>query len=68
MENATKALLIAAGILLTILIISLGIIIFNQSSSTEEISSTLSSMQIAQINEKYERYEGIHTGSVVKKF
>ena len=34
MENASKALIIAGAILLAILIISLGILIFNQAQDT----------------------------------
>lgn len=67
MENSSKALLIAAGVIVTILIISLGMTIFNKSSSTDDASSTLSSMQIMQFNQKYEQYEGVRSGEIVKK-
>lgn len=66
MENAVKALLIAAGIMVTILIISLGIAIYNASSSTDDASSTLSSLEIKRFNQKYEQYQGVKSGSIVK--
>ena len=34
MENATKALLIAAAVLIAILIISLGLVVYNSSAET----------------------------------
>lgn len=67
MENAIKALLIAAGVIVTILIISLAMTIFNKSSSTDDVSTTLSSLEIMRFNQKYEQYEGVKTGGIVKK-
>ena len=66
MENPTKALLLVAGVLLAILIISLGMMIFNMSSSTEDAMSGLDTLEIQQFNSKYEMYEGIHSGKMVK--
>ena len=68
MENATKALLIAAGVIVAILIISLGMMIYNNSSSSnDDASKALNSLQITQFNQRYEQYEGIRSGSIVKK-
>lgn len=57
MENASKALIIAGAILLSILIISLGIFIFSQASEVTK-SSNLSEIEILRFNEKYTSLEG----------
>lgn len=59
MENASKALIIAGAILLSILIISLGIFIFNQASEITK-SSNLSEIEVLQFNEKFTSFEGEH--------
>ncbi len=57
MENASKALIIAGAILLSILIISLGIVIWRQAS--EVINSTsMSDMEKETFNAKFEQYQG----------
>lgn len=58
MENATKALLIAAAVLVVILIISLGIGIFNMASEQVDNAGDLSEYQIQQFNDKFRKYEG----------
>ena len=58
MENATKALLIAAAVLVVILIISLGIGIFNMASEQVDNAGDLSEYQIQQHNDKFRNYEG----------
>ena len=67
MENATKILIFAAGILLTILIISLGIYIYDLSNNSISSDKTLIQMEAMVHNKQYELYEGINTGKVVKK-
>ena len=57
MENATKALLIAAAVLIAILIISLGLIVYNNSANTVN-QANLSSQEIQAQNEKFTRYNG----------
>lgn len=57
MENATKALMIAAAVLVAILIISLGIGIFT-SASEQMGDMDMSEYQIQQFNEKFTRYVG----------
>lgn len=68
MENATKALLIAGAVLLVIMIISVGLMIFN--SANGQISSAISSMnqqEKDQFNQKFLGYEGNQiSGSTVK--
>ena len=58
MENATKALLIAAAVLITILIISLGIIVYNRASEAVDGAGDLSEYEVLQFNEKFTRYQG----------
>ena len=66
MENATKALLIAAAVLVAILIISLGIGIFNTASEQAESAGNLSEYEIKTFNDKFKKYEGTNrTGSDV---
>lgn len=66
MENASKALIIAGAILLSILIISLGIGVFNaakEGSGTQELDAT----QIQTFNNKWEGYaKGSHTASKIR--
>ena len=57
MENAVKALLIAAAVLVAILLISLGVGIFNSASEQME-GADLSEYQIQQFNDKFKKYEG----------
>lgn len=65
MENASKALIIAGAILLSILIISLGIFIFTQASNTIK-SSGMSDAQIEAFNSKFTKYEGSRKGSDIR--
>lgn len=57
MENATKALLIAAAVLVAILIISLGLVVYNMSAETVQ-SVDLSSQEVQAHNEQFTRYLG----------
>ena len=59
MENATKALLIAAAVLIAILIISLGLVVYNSSAETVK-QANLSQQEVQAANEKYTRYNGEH--------
>ena len=65
MENASKALIIAGAILLAILLISLGIMIFNQASNTVS-NSGMSEAEITAFNNKFTKYEGKQSGNMVK--
>ncbi len=65
MENASKALIIAGAILLAILLISLGILIFNQAQDTVN-NSGMSQAEITALNNKFLKYEGTQKGSVAK--
>ena len=65
MENASKALIIAGSILLAILIIGVGIYIFN--SANIDIEPQMSQMEINIFNQEYLMYEGIQSGKKVKE-
>ena len=57
MENATKALLIAAAVLVAILIISLTLVIYRQGANAVA-GANLSEAEAAQFNGKFTVYEG----------
>lgn len=57
MENASKALIIAGAILLAILIIALGVFIFNQASDTAN-TDQLVSTEADSHNRTFQNYEG----------
>ena len=58
MENASKALIIAGAILLSILLISLGILIFNQAQDTVINNSGMSQTEVVAFNNKITKYTG----------
>ncbi len=57
MENASKALIIAGAILLAILIISLGIMIYQQASGVVN-NNAMSEVDISSFNQKFLQYTG----------
>ncbi len=57
MENASKALIIAGAILLAILIISLGIMIYQQASGVVN-NNAMSEVDISSFNQKFTQYQG----------
>lgn len=65
MENASKALIIAGAILLAILLISLGIMIFNQAQDVTK-NSGMSKAEIQSFNSQFTKYEGTRKGSEIK--
>ena len=66
MENASKALIIAGAILLAILIISLGILIYNQAAGVVN-NNSMSEVEAQNFNQKFTQYEGTSVrGSTVR--
>ena len=65
MENASKALIIAASILVAIMIVALGVRIFNGARRSADTTS-LDSAEITMFNQKFERFSGKQSGSNVK--
>lgn len=67
MENASKALIIAGAILLSILIIAIGMYVYNSAQSTINDSLTkMSSNEKSAFNATFTGYQGNQTGSQVK--
>lgn len=58
MENASKALIMAGAVLLALLIISLGVMIYNNYSKTVAENSDLSDQEITSLNSKILPYIG----------
>lgn len=65
MENASKALIIAASVLIAILLIAMGVAIFNKAQSSYDTTS-LDATEINMFNSKFERYSDKQLGSQVK--
>ena len=66
MGNASKALIMAGSVLLAILIISLGIFIFRQATSTVDSITGLSEAEMKAFNSKFTKYEGQQKGSTIR--
>ena len=58
MENATKALIIAAAILIAIVLISLGVFVLGQGSTMVKENSDMSAEQVTTYNAEWEAYLG----------
>ena len=56
MENASKALIIAGAILVSILIVSLGVLIFNNFSESAKDMANMDKEEIAAFNSKITPY------------
>ena len=65
MENASKALIIAGAILLSISIIAIGMAVFNQAKEAME-GSGIDAEKVATYNSKFDSYAGSQSGSNVK--
>ena len=67
MENASKALIIAGAILISILIIAIGMFIYNNSiGSVEGALTSMDTQEIEASNKQWTNYEGNQKGSQVK--
>jgi len=59
MENASKALVIAGAILVSILLISIGVLIINSTGDmTDRVGTTADTMAIETFNSQFTQYEG----------
>ena len=58
MENATKALLIAAAILIAIVVITLVVFVLGKGSTLVKDNSDMSDVEISTYNSKFEAYFG----------
>lgn len=67
MENATKALIIAASVLIVIVLIAIGIRLLGSSQGvTNEVGEVSDAMSISTYNSQFTDYVGTQTGSQVK--
>lgn len=67
MENASKALLIAGAVLIVIVLISVGMLIVQQASSTVDEAGNYSSKQAVEtFNTQFTQYAGSQKGSSIK--
>lgn len=67
MENASKALIIAGSVLIAILLISLGLKVFNATDGvTEQVNTTGQIMEDASFNSQFLKYKGNQKGSQVE--
>ena len=67
MENATKALIIAASILIAIVLISLAVMVLGGGTQMVKDNSDMSGTEITAYNSKWEAYFGKISGSKVKQ-
>ena len=59
MDNASKALVMAGAILIAVMLISLGVYLFNAASNTNEgMIQQIDTMALAAYNKNYEQYNG----------
>lgn len=58
MENASKAFILAGSVLIAIMVISLGVYIFNRFSITAKESANLDEQEISSFNSKIRQYMG----------
>ncbi len=66
MENASKALIIAGAILISIIIISLGVMIVGNVIETIQQSSSVSEQERDAYNQPFLAYEGTRSGTQVR--
>ena len=67
MENASKALLMAAAVLLGIMIISVGVAIFNTLSSFSQTTiARMQERQVAEFNSNFTKYYGQVDGEAIQ--
>ena len=67
MENATKALMIAGAVLIAILIIGVGMMIYNSAQgSIDGATSQVAQQEVEMFNSGFAQYEGKRSGSQVK--
>ena len=66
MENASKAVLIAGAILVSILVISISVFVYTKTSGSAKSNiDSLSTIEISEFNSQFTPYEGKQKGSTV---
>lgn len=68
MENASKALLIAGAILIAILLIAIGMMVFNNANGTiTSATANMSAQEKQAFNRPFKVYEGQKSGTIVRE-
>lgn len=68
MENASKALLIAGAILIAILLIAIGMMVFNSASGVIDTSTkNMSQQEKTAFNKQFTVYSGVQSGTNVRE-
>lgn len=68
MENATKALIIAAAVLIAILLIAFAMKIFDSTAGTSEgVKTTMTATEIANFNRNFTQFQGKNKSPAVVK-
>lgn len=65
MENASKALIIAAAILIAIVLITLGVYVIGIAQDQMK-SAGMSEIELTAFNQKFTKYDGKQKGSVIR--
>lgn len=69
MENASQALIIAGAILLAILLVAVGMFIFNRANNAIQGSANqMDQQEIETHNRYFSQYNGVQNGATVKGF
>lgn len=69
MENASQALIIAGAILLAILLVAVGMFVFNNANNAIQRGATqMSREEINTHNSYFDAYQGMQNGATVKGF
>ena len=67
MENASKALIIAGAILISIVLITIGVVLLQQGDSMTPTGETaLNAREIESFNSQFTKYEGSQSGTNVR--
>lgn len=67
MENASKALIIAGAILISILLIGVGVMVLNSTDNiTSGVGDTMNAKEIEAFNREFTMYTGQQRGSTIK--
>lgn len=69
MENASQALIIAGAILLAILLVAIGMFVFNKANNSIQRAATqMDQRELETHNSYFTQYQGVQNGAVVKGF
>ena len=68
MDNASKALIIAGAVLIAVMLVSLGVLIYNQAKGVvDETSTTMTGLSVSGFNGLFSQYYGSNKTSATLK-